>query len=375
MTNGMTDDWREHARNLAQVLIERGKLSSPEWIEAVRSVPRHKLVPSYYRRNEQAAWQQKHVDDADLSVIYRNDAFFTALDERGWGVSSTSMPGLMTRMLELLDVRDDHRVLEIGTGTGYNAALLCHRLGDEQVFSVDIDYVDTARERLADLGYRPTLVTADGMLGLAEHAPYDRIIATCSVPRVPFAWVEQLVDGGLLLADLKIGNTAGNLVLLRKDGERAEGHFDSGWAGFMPARRPGEPPAARAKIRHEPERTWTSTTWPFCWEHPVPWFLAQFDLPANVVHGLRFDQETGERTAATLCAPDGSEAVVGLGADGNHTVTESGPTPLWCPVENAAQQWRVLGEPAWEQFGVTLTRDTQTVWLHSPDNALRLVPR
>jgi len=55
------------------------------------------------------------------------------------GRSSTSMPCLMTRMLETLDVRDGHDVLEVGTGTGYNAALLCHRIGDQHVFSVDIE--------------------------------------------------------------------------------------------------------------------------------------------------------------------------------------------------------------------------------------------
>jgi protein-L-isoaspartate O-methyltransferase len=72
-------------------------------------------------------------------------------------------------------------LLEIGTGTGYNAALLCHRLGAESVFSVDIGagLVAAARERLAALGYAPTLVAADGRLGLPGHGPFDRIIATC----------------------------------------------------------------------------------------------------------------------------------------------------------------------------------------------------
>lgn len=119
----------------------------------------------------------------------------------------------MTRMLETLDVRDSDRVLEIGTGAGYNAALLCHRLGDRQVYSVDVepDLVDAARSRLAALGYHPTLVCADGGLGLPEHAPYDRIIATCSVPRVPWSWVGQTKLDGVILADLKVSVVAGNL--------------------------------------------------------------------------------------------------------------------------------------------------------------------
>jgi protein-L-isoaspartate O-methyltransferase len=88
-------------------------------------------------------------------------------------VSSSTKPDLMLRMLETLDVRDGHRVLEIGTGTGYNAALLSHRVGDHNVYSVDVDaeLVRLARERLAGAGYRPTLAAIDGEGGLPEHAP------------------------------------------------------------------------------------------------------------------------------------------------------------------------------------------------------------
>ncbi|MBV9030264.1 MAG: methyltransferase domain-containing protein [Pseudonocardiales bacterium] len=105
------------------------------------------------------------------------------------GLSSTSMPALMTRMLEALDIRDGHDVLEIGAGTGYNAALLSHRLGDQHVFAVDIEptLIRLVRERLAKIGYHPTLVTADGADDLPEHAPYDRVITTCSVSAVPWS--------------------------------------------------------------------------------------------------------------------------------------------------------------------------------------------
>ncbi len=109
------------------------------------------------------------------------------------------------------------------------------------MFSVDVraDLVELARERLAAVGYRPTLSVVDGSAGLAEHAPYDRIIATCSVPAVPRPWAEQLVAGGLILVDLKLATSAGNLVRLRRLGDRLEGRFTARWAAFM-AMRHGE---------------------------------------------------------------------------------------------------------------------------------------
>ncbi len=119
--------------------------------------------------------------------------------------SSSTMPSLMARMLEALDVQDGHRVLEIGTGTGYNAALLCHRLGSGKVVSIDVDptLVAVARDHLAGLDYHPILVVGDGAAGVARHGPYDRIIATAAVPEIPVPWIEQLTPGGKILANLR----------------------------------------------------------------------------------------------------------------------------------------------------------------------------
>lgn len=183
-------------------------------------------------------------------------------------------------MLEALDVHDGDRVLEIGTGTGYNAALLCRRLGEAQVFSVDIkaDLVASARTRLAGLGYHPTLVHADGALGLPNHAPYDRLIATCSVPTVPWAWIEQTRLGGVILADLKLAVGAGNLVRLVRTEEGAEGRFDPTYAAFMAMRSTACPdPSEGSRVRRDEVarrryhttvdpgcrgRRWSSGSWP-----------------------------------------------------------------------------------------------------------------
>ena len=91
---------------------------------------------------------------------------------------------------------------------------------------------------LAGLGYHPTLATADGADGLPAHAPYDRILATCAVPRVPQAWCKQTRENGLVLVDVKVHAVIGNLVLLRRDGDRLSGRFDTGAATFMQMRTP-----------------------------------------------------------------------------------------------------------------------------------------
>jgi methyltransferase of ATP-grasp peptide maturase system len=372
-------DWQRHARRLAEELEQAGKLTTLEWRTAIHAVPRHHFVPSYYQHTG-GDWRQIDAASAEgLSTVYANSVLITALARTDAGTiirSSATQPGLMTRMLEAVDIRDGQRVLEIGTGTGYNAALLCHRLGDRNVFSIDIeaDLVDLARERLAQLGYRPVLVAGDGAAGLAEHAPFDAIIATCAVPAVPWGWVEQTRLGGVILTDLKRAVGAGSLVrLTRVADDRAEGRFDATYAAFMDLRRqPGAPPD-NSRAHRDPDQARVRTTelnprTP--WESLLVWFLASLHLGAGVAHGYTGADTTQPPTASWISTPDGSWTEVGLVADqaGLHTVTEAGPRRLWSIVEQAHGQWIDLDRPGWERFGLTVTPDRQTLWLGQPDS-------
>lgn len=368
--------WESRAQALADELEARGDLTDPAWKAAIAATPRHVLVPEAHEQDATGEWHPLDLTSpSGLDRVYSATTLVTALADRGThreGISSSTKPDLMVRMLESLDVHDGHRVLEIGTGTGYNAALLAHRLGDERVFSVDLDaeLVDPARDRLASIGLHPTLVTRDGAGGLPEHAPYDRIIATCSVPAVPVAWRDQLADGGLLLVDVKVGTGAGNLVLLRRDGDRLSGRFTDRWAAFMTMRHPHERLRAQCAPAGQDGRTRTTTAPPNPWErNRVVWFLAHLTgLPSGVRPGVRFDPDTRRPTAGTVTAPDGSHALVALEPtrEGTWSVTESGPTPLWRAVERAHHLWREAGEPDWPRLGMTVTPDDQQVWIDDP---------
>lgn len=375
MSSQIATAWADRAAGLAALLAERGDLHVREWHDAVAAVPRHVLVPTVYQQDDTGHWRV--VDTASpegLDLIYSPATLVTSLVERdGYQepVSSSTKPDLMVRMLELLDVRNGNKVLEIGTGSGYNAALLSHRLGDDHVFSIDVDdaLVSDAIDHLARIGYRPTLVAGDGAQGLAEHAPYDRILATCSVRSVPWRWAEQLSPDGLALVDIKLATSAGNLALLRRFPDRLEGRFTARWAAFMLMRH-HDGRISAPQQRHEDARHRTTTTRPQPWaDNRIVWFLAQLHgLPPGVQFGMTLDPDSRQPTASLLSAPDGSRATVGLVGDaGAYEVTEVGPTPLWTSVERAHETWLASSQPDWTRIGTTVTPDEQWIWIDSPD--------
>jgi methyltransferase of ATP-grasp peptide maturase system len=376
-----TVPWHEMAHHLADEIAADGVLQSPAWRDAVEATPRHLFVPRFYVQKPDGQWTETTADDDGwLAAVYRNEPLVTDLAATTNGnrvtVSSSTKPGLMVRMLETLDVCDEHRVLEIGTGTGYNAALLSHRLGSEQVFSVDIGaaLVEAARGRLAELGLAPTLSATHGAGGLPEHAPFDRIIATCSLPAVPWAWAEQVREGGLVLVDIKPSIHAGNLVLLKRYGDRLEGRFLPRWAGFMAIRDADLAPETASAIGDVSTGIRSSTRLePLPWSSLVPWFLAQTRMPGEVAFGYRGTTDQGPEWAV-FSTPDGSWAAVRMQPDenGKREVHQRGPALLWDAFEATHEYWDSLGRPNWDRLGLTVTADGRhRVWLDEPDSKVR----
>ncbi len=138
------------------------------------------------RRTDPHAWLAAVYSDRPLTTQW-DDGEHRGDDLGTTPTSSNSLPSMVFAMLDDLNVEAGHRVLEIGTGTGWNAALLAHRVGAANVVSVeyDPDVAKGARRNLAEFGIKPLVHVGDGRQGFADRAPYDRIIATCSVGDLP----------------------------------------------------------------------------------------------------------------------------------------------------------------------------------------------
>ncbi|MGW4966382.1 methyltransferase, FxLD system [Nonomuraea sp. NPDC004186] len=230
-------DFAEQRQAMVAHLRKRQDISDPV-AAALLAVPRHLFVPG--------------VDPGDA---YRDEPIVTKRDDAGRPISSSSQPAIMATMLDQLGVEPGHRVLEIGAGTGYNAALLARLAGPAgHVVSVDIDedIVARAGRHLSAAGAeRVEVVCADGVQGFAERAPYDRVIATVGVWDLAPAWLEQLGAGGRLVAPLDLRGVQVSVAL-----ERAGDHWASrsvAPCGFMRMRGAFAGPEAIVVLRQDPE--------------------------------------------------------------------------------------------------------------------------
>ncbi|TDD59683.1 methyltransferase domain-containing protein [Actinomadura darangshiensis] len=215
---------------------------------AFGAVPREAFVPDlvWVRGDDGWAVPLRRQDDPDrwAALVHSDDAVTTQMDDgtadKGvWPTSSCSAPHVVREMLELLDLGPGRRVMEIGTGTGWNAALMAEIVGPENVTTIEIDpaVAEQARANLAGAGCPVQVITGDGEGGSSAGSPYDRVIATAAVAVLPYAWVRQTRPGGLLLVPwAPTFHPDGPIARITVgDGGEAEGRFVApSW--FMPLR-------------------------------------------------------------------------------------------------------------------------------------------
>jgi protein-L-isoaspartate(D-aspartate) O-methyltransferase len=186
------DDFEMARRRMVAEQLERRDIRDVRVLEAIRTVPRHLFVPEP-RRGEAHA-------DSPVPIGYEQ---------------TISQPYIVAFMTQALDVRPDHVVLEIGTGSGYQAAVLS--LLARQLYTIEIipPLASRARATLEELGYRNIQVrTGNGYLGWPEHGPFDRIMVTAAPDEVPPALVQQLKIGGLMA--IPVGSASQELRILRR---------------------------------------------------------------------------------------------------------------------------------------------------------------
>ncbi|MDY6764957.1 MAG: protein-L-isoaspartate(D-aspartate) O-methyltransferase [Halobacteria archaeon] len=202
-------------RNDSESLVERLRrldyIESDEVARAFRNVPREEFVPENLR--------DRAYEDRPLRI--------------GEG-QTISAPHMVAMITELLNLEKGNKVLEIGTGRGYHAAITAEIVGPKNVYSVERHekLAQAARDNLSKTGYREVMVViGDGSKGLPEYGPYDRIYLTCAAPEISETFLSQLTDGGVMVLPIGRGSQTLYRVEKRGDGIKKESH---GSVRFVP---------------------------------------------------------------------------------------------------------------------------------------------
>ncbi|MFF7730827.1 protein-L-isoaspartate O-methyltransferase [Streptomyces sp. NPDC008001] len=363
---------------LADVTELLGRQLPPEYECALRTVPRHLFLPSrLWLRDGEGGYRpcDRSTDPNEwLTAAYTDTPLVTQFTD-GLPSSSASMPSMVLRTLLLAGIGEaadevrPRRVLELGTGTGFNAALLCALLGDGAVSTVELDPLLAAQaaRNLQTAGFAPVASCGDAAAGWQPRAPYERVIATFSVDRIPPAWVQQTVVGGRIVTPWTSSWCRyGTLALTAGPDGTAHGRFHA-FASFMPMRRSGQDTAGPAAVSVRRKGV-TSLS---------PWLVAGGDLDAEfhlglAVPGASFAWDTsGEHAPARLhIADDEGPSWAAVDYDGHSadrfTVIQAGPRLLWDEITAGYTHWETLGRPRIGQYRLSVdTAGEHTVWVET----------
>ncbi|MEV5571283.1 methyltransferase domain-containing protein [Spirillospora sp. NPDC052269] len=380
----MTDAAALSAR-LVDGLTEAGALT-PDWRPVFEAVPRHRFVPdTVWIEDGDRLLPVRRADDrsAWLELCYANEVVITQVDD---GVpaepgqvgheitSSASRPDVVASMLAALVVEPGMNVLEIGTGTGWNAALLAERLGADRVTSVEVDpqLAGRAQRVLREVGHRVTVVTGDGALGHPEHTPFDRVIATVAADRVPSAWAAQTRPGGRVLVPWTTDFHNGALVSFAVSRDSTMRGRIVGNVAFMRLR---DQRGKQARLSRDVGES-TGVRRSFTELHPYD-VVGEYDV--SLAGGLKVPrcklvvrhQGDGAYTVWLVDPWSGSWASLEVesGAE-RFPVRQSGDRNLWQEVEDTYHWWNGLGSPTADRWGLTVTPDAQHVWLDTEANRI-----
>lgn len=356
----------ERRRDAAEVMESQGGWPdrSP-WIRtAYDALPRDRFAPAILW-----TWNGTTYDAVDRNVepdrwadLLYASPHEAAVTQLGSGVPNSSMSctHVVVDMVDLLHLEPGHSVLELGTGTGWNAAILAHRAGPGRVTTMDVDadLVSAARSRLNDFGLDVEALVGDGVAGLQRPGQVDRLIATFAVERVPWAWVERTAPGGRIVFPWgRLGHVALDVA---PDGKSARG-WVQGLAQFMPARGTDDGPVPLVQGPWD-RRTEVSRSLGDLVDNWHLRFALRALLPHVVVTASR--RERGVR----LALHDGtSRAALDDAGAGRSVVQESGPRRLADEVLSAWAWWEAEDRPDLYDWGMTVTSGGQRVWCRDPE--------
>lgn len=374
----------DRMRGLVAELDSAGVLPT-EFRPAFLAAAREWFVPDLFWFQDTDGSEDTAVDraadpDRWWSIVYSDRALVTQFDDgaTAWPkvghrpTSSASMPSVVAGMLRALEPEPGDSVLEIGTGTGWNAALLAEIVGVHgQVVTLEIDPKVTshARAGLDAAGYDRVMVReGDATRGVTGTDKFDRVIATAGVQvgQLPYSWVERVNPGGVIVAPMRADMATGPLVrfLVGEDGT-ARGHaVDWLKVSFMDLRSHRVAPAGLGTLRWDDdtaERSWTELSpW-------VPLLADDHRWPiAIALPGCRYDvwKRTENRPGVAWLTDPLSGSWASVVADGERfRVRQFGPRRLWDAAEASYRWWQEHGEPPLPAWEWTITPDRQSVLL------------